>query len=125
MTTPSTLCPAQSHSDLLECTHNPTCPDDDDGVNSMPPHNGNDNACVRESKTTALVFASGKIVVMDAKSKNDSRLASCNSPCRLVLRVTEQPDVLTGMWIVCLRRTVGADVFVQLSRWIPFSVLRI
>ena len=96
-----------------------------DGVNSMPPHDGNDNAHVRESKTTALVFTSGKIVVMDAKCQNDSRPASCNSPCRLVLWVTEQPDVLTGMWIVCLRRIIGANVFVQLSRWIPFSVLHI
>lgn len=31
---------------------------------------------IREPKTTALVFASGKVVVTGAKSEDDSRLAS-------------------------------------------------
>ena len=37
-----------------------------------------------EPKTTTPIFASGKMVVMDVKSEDDSRLGSCNSLCRLV-----------------------------------------
>ncbi|KAG1828234.1 hypothetical protein EV424DRAFT_1318503, partial [Suillus variegatus] len=32
---------------------------------------------IRDPKTTALIFASGKMAVMGVKSKDDSRLASC------------------------------------------------
>ena len=50
----------------------------------MSPHSDNDNACVCEPKTTAPIFVLGKMVVMDVKSEDDSRLGSCNSLCRLV-----------------------------------------
>ena len=59
-------------------------PNDDDDVNLMSPHSDNDNARVCEPKTTAPIFTSGKMVVMDVKSKDDSRLGLCNSLCRLV-----------------------------------------
>ena len=32
---------------------------------------------IRDPKTTALIFASGKMVVTGARSEDDSRLASC------------------------------------------------
>ena len=37
--------------------------------------------CIRDSKMTMLIFASGKMVVTGAKSENDSRLASCKYVC--------------------------------------------
>ena len=58
--------------------------DDNNNNNLMSPHSDNDNARVCEPKTTTPIFASGKMVVMDVKSEDDSRLCSCNSLCRLV-----------------------------------------
>ena len=62
------------------------------------------------------------------ESENDLRLVSCNSPCRLVLQVTEQPDVLTGMWIVapeedrwgqCIHAVVLLDTILRPAHLIP------
>jgi transcription initiation factor TFIID TATA-box-binding protein len=42
---------------------------------------------IREPKTTALVFASGKMVVTGAKSEDDSRLASRKYARSMFLRI--------------------------------------
>lgn len=49
---------------------------------------------IREPKTTALVFASGKMVVTGAKSEDDSRLAS-RKYARIVCFTLNKPDMRT------------------------------
>ncbi|KAF2876198.1 hypothetical protein BDV95DRAFT_560232 [Massariosphaeria phaeospora] len=46
---------------------------------------------IREPKTTALVFASGKMVVTGARSEDDSRLAS-----RKYARIIQKPGPRTA-----------------------------
>ena len=79
----ATCCRSLSYTDNIinpcpapfQSPHNPHAPMMTTNVNSMPPHNGNDNAHVREPKTIALIFASSKMVIMDMKSEDDSRPA--------------------------------------------------
>lgn len=44
---------------------------------------------IRDPRTTALVFASGKMVVTGAKSEDDSRLGSLSTCCRVIYRLHE------------------------------------
>jgi TATA-box binding protein (TBP) (component of TFIID and TFIIIB) len=65
---------------------------------------------IREPKTTALIFASGKMVVTGAKSEDDSKLASRYISCTWDMKeFSEMKEKIEKRDLLKVRLDVGTD----------------